>query len=301
VTADPDGVFRNTPLEEYLNAAYGTYVTPEETLARERQRYTKQEDYIAVCMKDAGFDYVPDPNRWTIFVGGYPLDDPHWVELYGYGILNQPPDTSPQRSNYVDPNGQYVNALPGAERDAYMTTLHGDMNALMADPNQGNGSPDGWRLKGCEGWAAHQWDLHNPQNVLDASAEFAPLFAAITELQAKLGDDGTGHGIGMAQADASWVACMADSGYLGFTAQRDAEASIASSASSVTGSPSSDEYRALADKEVKMALADLDCRQKTGYRTAQYDAKVAAETQFVADHKAELEALKRASEQGLGN
>jgi hypothetical protein len=51
-------------------------------------------------------------------------------------------------------------------------------------------------------------------------------------------------------------------------------------------------------KEVDLALADLDCRTSTNYQALRLKAQWAAETQFVADHKKDLDALRARVEQG---
>jgi hypothetical protein len=44
-------------------------------------------------------------------------------------------------------------------------------------------------------------------------------------------------------------------------------------------------------------VADLGCREKTDYRQQQLKIQFAAEEQFIADHKEELDALKARAEQ----
>ena len=55
---------------------------------------------------------------------------------------------------------------------------------------------------------------------------------------------------------------------------------------------------AFASEGMHVALADLECREKTGFRAAYAEIQFALEEEFIADHKAELDALKAAAEQG---
>ena len=61
--------------------------------------------------------------------------------------------------------------------------------------------------------------------------------------------------------------------------------------------PDQAEMDALGEKEIALALVDLDCREQTDYRERQADVQRQVEEQFIADHKAELDALVAASEQ----
>jgi hypothetical protein len=111
---------------------------------------------------------------------------------------------------------------------------------------------------------------------------------------------------GNSPLDAQWAACMADAGYPSLVAQGDARAAFwqkyyaflltwdTSSGLELTAGA---EYRGLAEQEVTIALADLDCREATNYRAEYRRLQIAAEARFVADHRTELEAFKRAAQQ----
>lgn len=52
------------------------------------------------------------------------------------------------------------------------------------------------------------------------------------------------------------------------------------------------------DEEIELALADLDCREKTDYTAVHKKVQDALEQRFIDDHRAELDALKADAEQG---
>ena len=54
----------------------------------------------------------------------------------------------------------------------------------------------------------------------------------------------------------------------------------------------------LQKQEVKVALADLDCRVSVNYEEESLKIQFAAEEEFIQEHKAELDAFKEALEAG---
>jgi hypothetical protein len=95
---------------------------------------------------------------------------------------------------------------------------------------------------------------------------------------------------------------MADGGHSGFAKQADAQTSISDKLNEyyngqteyVEDDPKLD---ALGEEEIALAVADLDCREKTNYRDEYEKVQFALEEQFIADNKADLDALKAAAEQ----
>jgi len=53
--------------------------------------------------------------------------------------------------------------------------------------------------------------------------------------------------------------------------------------------PAADEVTKFRSEEIALALADYDCRVKVGYDAALDNVRIEAETQFVEEHRAELE------------
>jgi hypothetical protein len=66
---------------------------------------------------------------------------------------------------------------------------------------------------------------------------------------------------------------------------------------SASGEPDQAAMDALAEREVELALADLDCREETDYRDRHAAITREVEQQFIDDHKAELDAMIASVEQ----
>ena len=291
----------SSPLAEYWNAVWGTDLSPAERARRDDEAHTRREEMIAQCMNEAGFTYIPippmpqqiyDPDDWR-------PDDRQWVMEYGYGQLVAPEGWQPDWGLTVeipaDPNQEIIANLSDAERRAYTLALHGP--ARHADDPVGEGD------RGCNGVA---WDLFNASRAasLFNSEEFAPLFEAWEAARIEFGSQIT-------DADLDWVSCMADAGYPGFTRQDDALQSFMDEKNQLfsrigdhdwvaLGPPTPANHPAWAelhDREIPLALADLDCREATNF-TARQDARTFEfEAQFLNDHRAAFNALRDAAEQ----
>jgi hypothetical protein len=277
-----------SPLETYLSRLTGSDLSPEAQLEQARVDAAQIEDLMAQCMKDQGFDYIPDIGH--VIGQGFPAprpDDRDWVTLYGYGLINQPPQPAP--SPYTDPNAAYLRSLSDAEYQAFSYAAYGDPNAEEGTSER----------TGCGGQA---WDaVHAAQEAVTGAEEFQPLFDAITEFQQTPYP-------GQTELDAAWAGCMADAGYPNLTQPAEASEWFNATylqplwqtfdANNQKGQTRPPEYDSFADQEVTMALADLDCREAVNYRATFHDLQWAAETQFVADHQSELDALMAALDQG---
>jgi hypothetical protein len=113
----------------------------------------------------------------------------------------------------------------------------------------------------------------------------------------------------MAELDAEWATCMEDAGQGGHASPMEAQNSIHEEMNKVyenmdmseeaTAPPEPDQAAmdALAEREVELALADLDCREETDYRDRNAEITREVEQQFIDDHKAELDAMVASVEQ----
>ena len=303
-----DDAERESPLAVYLNAVYGGNLSPEEQQAQDADRNRQVEEMVASCMQDDGFEYVPSTDGGgVVFSGdenGYEPDDRDWVSQYGYGAINYPGDDvrADTGEEYVDPNGDYVASLSESEQTAFHEALNGpqpteDEQAAMED---GSYEYD-WTTAGCYGAAQHE--VFETED-LSESAEFAPLFDQINALY-----ENSGNSPELVALDGEWAECMDAAGHPGFTAQVDAQNSIYDALNELyeslpvdaegnsSGEPDQAARDAIAEKEIPLALADLDCREETDYRERAEDIQFELEEQFVADHKTELDALLAAAEQ----
>ncbi|MFS0712405.1 hypothetical protein ABC195_00870 [Microbacterium sp. 2P01SA-2] len=284
-----------SPLSEYFSAFYGGEMSEEEQQAHFEKQNKEREELIAQCMQDEGFEYIPAPANMSFSSGTeWKPEDRDFVAQWGYGAVKYPDADAQVEPEQVtpDPNSDYVMALSESEQMAYYEALYGP------SPSEEEMSEDGsyeynWETSGCHGWADHELNGDDPMQ----SDEFADVMDAITkfyETSATLP--------AMADLDREWAECMDAAGYPGFAAQADAQNSIYEELNGVyensteTG-PDQATMDEIHEREVELALADLDCRKETDYRAKYQKAQFEAEEQFIADHKAELDAMKAAAEQ----
>ncbi|MFV0373662.1 hypothetical protein [Microbacterium sp.] len=297
-----DLTYADSPLNEYFSAVSGSDLSEEALLERSNEQERQVQEAVAECMADEGFEYIPDTGAVTTYGAAdedmWKPDDREWVAQYGYGIVESPygdeavPDeASPEEVD--DPNAEYVESLSAAEQEAYMDTLYGPSptEEQMNDPDF---DWDTWD-RGCQGAAYESID---PAVSVFAAEEFQPLMTDLEALYASLDDAPE-----RIELDREWSECMAEAGHGGFAKQSDAQESIMDELNAAwddperTGDVAESDLAAISDKEVELALADLDCREKTDYMTRALRVQFALEQQFIDEHKAELDALRAAAEQ----
>lgn len=310
--------WEDSPLQKYFSEVFTDGLAPDAT-DEERQRFyaeqqRKMEELVAQCMTEQGFEYVPytppvenpvpvedTENMWR-------PDDKDWVEKYGYGAANNPwqerapePEPMPEPGQeFQDPNQEYVESLTESERDAYYEALHGKQQ----EPEPGEDFVEyDWEKAGCYGRANHEVNGDNPWD--DPANK--PIIEAMERFWQNMYNDPA-----FAALDGEWAACMTENGFGGFSKQADAQDSIYQQLNKywenapqgegeqdpTFGTMKDPAYAAIAEQEIPLALADLTCREKTDYRQQQLKIQFAAEEQFIADNKEELDAMKARVEQG---
>ncbi|TYP81910.1 hypothetical protein [Blastococcus xanthinilyticus] len=294
---------QESPLTEYLSAAYGADLSPEEQERQFAQQQRETEELVAQCMQDEGFEYRPDTSATVSFSGEdieWEPDEREWVAQYGYGAVTSPmAEETPAEHEYVDPNADYVATLSESEQTAFYEALHGPM------PDEEETSGDAsfeydWTTAGCYGAAQHEVAGEDPAQ----SEEFKPLFDALNELYVDMAS-----WPGMAELDAEWTACMDAAGHGGHANPMEATDSIHQELNAMyenvgmsdeglaSGEPDQAAIDALGEREVELALADLDCREETDYRERHAEITRQIEQQFIDDHKTELDAMVAAVQQ----
>ncbi|SCX41046.1 hypothetical protein SAMN03159343_1083 [Klenkia marina] len=298
---------QESPLSEYLSAVWGGDLSPEEQQAQYDEQNRQIEETVADCMVEQGFEYVPNTsNGGSISTSEdvvWEPDDREWVEQWGYGAVDNPYNDQPtsEEDEYVDPNADYVESLSESEQTAYYEALNGPQASEEDQAAMEDGTYEyDWTKSGCYGAAQHEvYEEGDPTQ----SEEFKPLMDAMNQLWEQTTSDPA-----MVELDAAWSACMEAAGHGGFATQSEAQNSIYDEQNKLyedAAPAEGEEYvepdqaamDALGEKEVELALADLDCREETDYRQQAQDIQFALEEQFIADHKSELEALKAAAEQ----
>ena len=294
----PDAEDEQSPLTAYMNAIYGMDGTPEEQEKMFAAQQVEREELIAQCMQEEGFEYTPDTQNGSFSTDGseYKPEDRDWVSQWGYGAVNYPgqDEMSDPGNEWVDPNGEYLETLSESERTAFYEALSGP--AMSEDEMSEDGSFEyDWKTAGCNGWANHEISGDDPTQ----SEEFAPLIEAMSDLYT---DASTAPE--MVKVDTAWAECMDAAGFPGFSTQSEAQNSIYNAMNALwedpavaESGPDEDAMKELSEQEIETALADLDCREETDYRDRAKAVQWELEEQFIADHKAELDALKAAAEQ----
>lgn len=288
----------DSPLGDYMSSIWGGDLSEDEQIARMEADNLAREELTAECMAEEGFDYIPVTDNGSMsFSSGdeWKPDDREWVAQYGYGMVRSPGMDAPpeEGQEFVDPNQEYVESLSESEREAFYEVLYGP--PVPEEELDENGSYEwNWEDSGCSGWAQHELDAKNPMN----SDEHKPIMDALNAFY-----ESSMAAPEYVELDQSWSECMADAGHPGYATQMEAQNSFVEDLNSyyenqtewVENDPALDE---LAEKEVELALVDLDCRVELDYTEKRRAISVVLEEQFIEDHKAELDALKAAAEQG---
>lgn len=305
----------DSPLSEYLSAAWGGDLSPEEQQKKFAEQQAKVEALVAQCMADEGFEYAPAGDvSLDISTGDeWEPDKREWVEKYGYGYVTSPGAEEPVEEpaeESVDPNAEYVSSLSASEQTAFYETLYG---VSPSDEELEDGTYEyRWEDAGCQGRAQHEVSGDDPAQ----NEEFTALWEKLQKLSTEAQE-----GPELADLNAEWATCMADHGEPGFATQSEAGQSIidaqekiyeqasgddgsgdggesADGASADIEDPNeSSEMKALGEREIELALVDLECREKTSFTSRSLEIQFAVEEKFIAENKAELDAFKAAAEQ----
>lgn len=304
--------YEDSPLTKYLSSAYGGDLSAEEQQKQIDENQRKQEDLMAECMAEEGFEYQPYViGARTVGTSDEEIpwepDEKDWVEKYGYGMVNNPyneqASEEPDEVD-VDPNQEYVESLSESEQNAYYETAYG------VQPDEEELNEDGsyeykWEDAGCQGWAQHELQGDDPWQ----SDDFADLRAKMDEFWTTTQDSAEFKAL-----NTKWATCMDEAGEPGFAAQTEAQQSISDAQNKIyeaaygdgtteidpekvedpTKSP---EMKELGEREIELALVDLGCREKTSYTQESLKIQFALEEKFIKDNKADLEAFKAAAEQ----
>lgn len=283
--ADPDdpGAPTPGPLEAYLGYAVGARTQGE--VAAELAAH---EEAIAACMAAQGFEYTPP----VIVPGTFETSDEPprgsrgFAERYGYGIW-QGPEVEPGQYTYQlddSANAEYRASLTPEAQQAYDRALLG----TPTDLPDGGTSFDGL---GCREAAAVR---QSPQAeyLRGVQEEVSDLLESLW-----LGEDPR-----LAEVDADWAACMRDAGY-DDRSPREAEQRIIDEVTAAYGSGTGPAASVVAERaaaEHRLAIADQDCRDATGWARRRRAVEHELQQEYLAAHRADLDALVAALDAGPG-
>ena len=289
--ADGTLTYEDSPLMKYSAALYGGERENEEYIAEANA----VEELVATCMAAEGFEYVPVDQAQYYTANGNDAevdrDTEEWVAANGYGYNltdEQQAEQNAQWEDVVDPNQEYLASLSESEQTAYYEVLQGPQSTEeeMSDPEFV------YQQLGCQGEASIE--VRGQQ--LYENPEYKDLIADMTKLwekQLELPE--------VKAVNAAWSGCMADAGYPDLKT-KDGVYDIMNAQNEEAYADGteelSDEKRAeMRDEEIDLALADFHCAEDVDYTTVTLTAQFALEEQFIADNKAELDAMLAASSQ----
>src|SRR5665648_73186 len=118
-TTSPSAAPTISPEEDLLNLfSNEQQLTDEQTHALQREF----QEGVAECMREAGFDYIPDVPDQSTSSSGDDTSSEEWAATYGFGISIELVPTAPL---LPDPNADYVASLSEQGREAYHIALEG--------------------------------------------------------------------------------------------------------------------------------------------------------------------------------
>jgi len=283
-----------SPLTTYFDAIYGGY--DEDTFAAEQVLI---EEKVAACMSDEGFEYIPVDQTQYQSSGSadeWKPDDEEWVAQYGWGFVKSPgmeEMNDPDANTFVDPNQDYIAGLSESEQAAFYETLYGP------SPTEEELGEDGsyeynWENGGCYGAAQHEVQGDNAWE----DEKNQPLIEKMNALYEDVQKDPR-----IVEANATWASCMADAGYAEYESAQDAQNKFLDELNAIYEDttepiePDDPRLKELGAREIELALADLACAKDADTRQLAIKVQFELEEQFIADNKAELDALLAEAEQ----
>lgn len=296
----------DSPLSKYLYGADMSEKTDEEWQKEFEEQQAKSDEIIAQCMKDEGFEYVAQDYGSSVIYSGddeeWAPDKREWVEKWGYGIVDWPGRTASNEEGeeenpeeWVDPNQEYIDSLSQSEQEQYWETLYGNMEDQ--EPNEDGSFDYDWTKAGCQGKASNEvygddiWSSDEFKDLTDAISEFYTNFSSDPKVKPLV---------------KKWSTCMADAGF-DIDLPDDAYMTISDKQSKIyeEGDPEDPDVwdvdknpalQELQKEEVKMALADFDCKKDLDYENQYLKLQFEAEEEFIKEHKAELDAFLASQE-----
>ncbi|MCL1799802.1 MAG: hypothetical protein FWG25_00340 [Promicromonosporaceae bacterium] len=311
------------PLDEFNARIWGWDInqneTQQEAQARMDQESREMEEAIAACMAELGFAYNPrDDAGGTIIIWDDSTDGPQWgtlafAEEFGYGISTDPwgrfDEADREFIEWVDPNQDILDAMSDSEREAWQEALWGPPMV----PNEDGTWPEWDPMNaGCQGQAqGDRWMRQTPD-------EFLSLEEEMNNIWASFDNDPR-----ITTLNSSWVTCMSNAGFAGYTSPNDANNELWNEWSELQGWSGMDDVwlnwdwdlhpegptfpepdpaavEAFTAREIEIAVADWTCRDNLRFNAVTQEVNHDIQQQFVDRHRAELEAWAQFEEARRG-
>ncbi|MCL2091549.1 MAG: hypothetical protein FWH11_10210 [Micrococcales bacterium] len=224
-----------------------------------------QEDLVAACMKEQGFDYTPTSLDTDQVAALLDWGSEEFTQTYGYGITTtwqDIPEMATTETETLDESSQVM-------YEAYQEALWG--TGLGEDEDDG----ETWLPGGCYGEAFAQ---------LGMGLLTSTVAQDITDLTRQVDADDT-----VVAALYEWSVCMADQGYH-YETPTEAQSSIQERAFTDDGQTvSGAALTELQEEEIATAVADHKC--STDLERIRAIVLARLETDYYADHKTEVDAF----------
>ncbi|WP_066582454.1 hypothetical protein [Cellulomonas timonensis] len=281
--AGKDSKASEGPLQEYMKPVTSAY----DDVDYEKLQ-VEQENIVAACMQEAGFEYTPREVSGSSFEWDEDLEwgSEEFAEKHGYGYSIGSESEDGEEAVQVDPNADYVAAMSESEQAAYWEALWGPEQPEALD-EEAETTWD-WTTAGCNGKASNE-TYGSTMSAYEDPA-FVELQDEIGTLYEKVASDPK-----LTALDAEWSDCMNEAGF-DFAKVPDAATSISDAYSALwesaapDGSTDKAAETELREKEMSTAIADAKCQTKVGYQKTTREVQFALEQEFVDAHKAELDA-----------
>lgn len=310
-TSSGELTWEDSPLAKYWEVfdVMGD-MTQEEQQAFYDERMRNEQELVAQCMADQGFDYNPENQNGGVSFSS-DEDGPEWgtveyAQQYGYGAFTwedqQPVDEDGEPEVYTDPNAWVYEELSESEIQAWQEALWGAPSEDEFDPDAEAEWEWNWEEGGCYGWAQHEMQENDPWagiSQLQQDPRFAELFEQMNRMWTDVEADPR-----MAEINNSWATCMADAGY-DFANPNEAQESIYELSNTLwedhdgteTWEPDPaliEQYKA---QELETAVADFTCRDEGKYESERLRVQFAIEQDFIDNNKAALDEFTAAAQE----
>ncbi|MCL1800439.1 MAG: hypothetical protein FWG25_03625 [Promicromonosporaceae bacterium] len=280
------------PLDDFRARIMGRphNMSAAEEMAELEHSILARQQHIAECMHAQGFEFVPGLWNINLQVNDYsaltvPFESREFAEIYGFGMTTDPWHNASIRVTDIgpNPNDAITARMSTAERTAYDLALNG--------PGTGEGefwisSADLPTVMGCWGSALVTVGEPGPPGFHDwLDIEWGMGASRAIDFDPRL-----------TSLNASWVACMMDVGESGFNNRSEMTFLLAHERSAVLASGNLDQLRALPEWEIRMAVADWDCRYAVDFDRKSRAIEIDHQQRFVDRYFAELESAAQYAE-----
>ena len=272
-------------------------------------QHNRMQEDIAACMNALGFEYTPVASEIDVVTAvdlGLERGTREYAEEFGYGISTDDQGYYAMTAATADdPNARYVAGLSAAARAEYEIALRG--GELVGEEQ----AMPAWDERGCSGYAENRAYL-----LVEATETMDPdtLWQEEERMRdAILLDDR------LVSLHEDWSGCMADAGHPDLAIPWDGDrrgdgyATIRAAFEEryleiQLEQPASDDdvggarsgvaalqvKSELDEREISMAVADVDCRASTGYDEVLREVQIERQAEYWELHRIEYEAYAAA-------